>query len=125
MCVRSMMHAGMHISMLKSTVCIYVYNCIRIFIWKYISVCENVSEFVSVCVCLRPRTVSFCVCAHHFACVYHFAFASYCTVDAAWNKTEFQNLARSWVLGSRFSNSGLERPLGFVPSQTQENDVTM
>jgi len=27
MCVRTMMHAGMHISMLKSTVCIYMYNC--------------------------------------------------------------------------------------------------
>ena len=47
MCVRSMIHAGMHISMLKSTVCICMYNCIRIFICKYMSVCENVSEFVS------------------------------------------------------------------------------
>ena len=27
----------------------------------------------------------------------------------AWNKTKFQNLTRSWVLGSRFLNSGLER----------------
>jgi len=43
MCVRSMMHAGMHISILKSTVLIYMYNCIRIFTCKYISVCENVS----------------------------------------------------------------------------------
>ena len=42
-----MMHSGTHISMLKSTVCIYLYNCVRIFIWKYISVCEDVSEFVS------------------------------------------------------------------------------
>ena len=31
-------------------------------------------------------------------------------LDSAWNKTQFQNLARSWVLGSRFSNSSLERP---------------
>ena len=31
-------------------------------------------------------------------------------LGSAWNKTQFQNLARSWVLGSRFSNSGLERP---------------
>ena len=31
-------------------------------------------------------------------------------LGSAWNKTEFQNLARSWVLGSRFSNSGLEWP---------------
>ena len=35
----------------------------------------------------------------------HFIF-----LGSAWNKTEFQNLARSWVLGSRFFNSGLERP---------------
>ena len=31
-------------------------------------------------------------------------------LGSAWNKTYFQNLPRSWVLGSRFSNSGLERP---------------
>ena len=53
MCVRNMMHVGMYISMLKSTVCIYMYNCLRMFLYKYISVCENVSEFVSVCVCSR------------------------------------------------------------------------
>jgi len=31
-------------------------------------------------------------------------------LGSAWNKSEFENLARSWVLGSRFSNFGLERP---------------
>ena len=31
-------------------------------------------------------------------------------LGSAGNKTQFQNLARSWVLGSRFSNSSLERP---------------
>ena len=31
-------------------------------------------------------------------------------LGSAWNKTEFQNLARSWVLGSSFFNSSLERP---------------
>ena len=29
-------------------------------------------------------------------------------LGSAFNKTQFQNLARSWVLGSRFSNSSLE-----------------
>jgi len=27
-------------------------------------------------------------------------------LGSAWNKPDFQNMARSWVLGSRFSNSG-------------------
>jgi len=29
----------------------------------------------------------------------------------AWNKTKFQNLARCWFLGSKFSYPGLELPL--------------
>jgi len=59
--VCSTMHAGMHISMLTSTLCIYVYDCIRIFICKYISVCENVSELVSVCVWMWA-SLCLCVC---------------------------------------------------------------
>jgi len=31
-------------------------------------------------------------------------------LSSAWNKPDFENLAKSRVLGSRFSNFGLERP---------------
>jgi len=31
-------------------------------------------------------------------------------LGSAWNKPQFENLARSWVLGSGISNFGLERP---------------
>ena len=39
MCVRGMMHVGMHIRMLKSTVYIYLYVCICIYVCIYICVC--------------------------------------------------------------------------------------
>ena len=42
-----------------------------------------------------------------------FVTLSHCHIiflGSACNKTEFQNLVKSWVLGSRVSNSGLERP---------------
>jgi len=32
-------------------------------------------------------------------------------LGSAWNKPEFENLVRSWVLDSRFCNFGFERPL--------------
>jgi len=49
--------------------------------------------------------------------------SSYCHIiflGSAWNKTEFQNLARSWVLGFSFSipawkDPQVDRPLVLVP----------
>ena len=51
--------------MLKSTVCIYMYNCIRkCILCKYISVCENVSETcIKTCTDMYAhRSVNISVC---------------------------------------------------------------
>ena len=72
MCVRSMMHVGMHISMFKTTVCTYMYICICVHICIYMCACVCVSEFVSACVCARVR--SYCIilrlCIYIHMCIY-------------------------------------------------------
>ena len=76
MCVRVMMHAGMHIRMFKSTVYIYMY----MYICMYLYLCVCVREFVCACVYARAR--SYCIiarlCVYEYVCLYTHTYIYIC-----------------------------------------------